>query len=69
MCACVCVCVCVSVCKQLPGNQSFDKHLSAHEKGGSVRRVGQWIQTGNCLQVCYMISIGVHSTMHLVDPN
>ena len=38
MCACVlaCVCVraCVCVCKHLPGNQSFDRQLFAHKKGG-----------------------------------
>ena len=38
---CVCVCVCVYVCKQLPGNQSFDRQISTHEKGGGVRGVGQ----------------------------
>ena len=40
----LCVCVFVS------GNQSFDRQISAHEKGGGVRRVRQWIWTGNCLQ-------------------
>ena len=64
-----CVCVCVCVCKQLPDNQSFDRQISAYEKGGGVRRVGQWISTCKCLQVCYMTLIGVHSTMHRVDPN
>ena len=48
---CVCVCVCVQACKQLPGNQSFDRQISVHEKGGEVRMVGQWIRNGNCLQV------------------
>ena len=33
---CVCVCVCVCVCKQLPSNQSFDKQISSHQKGGGV---------------------------------
>ena len=75
MCVCVCmhvrvlVCECMRACKQLPGNQSFDRQISAHEKGGGVRRVGQWIQTGNCLQVCYMTLTGANSTMHLIDPN
>ena len=68
---CVCVCAhvkCIGICKQLSGNQSFDRQISAHKKGGGVMRVGQWIRTSNCLQVCYMTLIGVHFTMHLVDP-
>ena len=56
-------------CKQLPVNQRFDRQISVYEKGGGVRRVGQWIWTGNCLEVCYMALIGVYSTMHLMDPN
>ena len=56
------------VCVCLPGNQSFDRQISAYEKGGGVKRVGQWIQTGSRLQVCYMTLIGVHLTMHLMDP-
>ena len=28
---------CMCVCKQLPGNQSFDKLISSHQKGGGVR--------------------------------
>ena len=40
VCACMHTCVCVCVCKQLPGNPSFDRQISAHEKGGGVRRVG-----------------------------
>ena len=78
LCVCLCVCVCVGtcvhacmysmcVCKQLPGNQTFNRQISAYEKGGGVRGVGQWIQSGNCLQ--YTTLIGVHSTMHRVDPN
>ena len=35
--ACVCVCVSVHVCEQLPGNQSFDRQISAHKKGGGGR--------------------------------
>ena len=48
--------VCTCACKQLPGNQSFARRISAHEKGGGVMRVGQWAWTGNCfvIQVCYM---------------
>ena len=33
----VCVHACMCVCKQLPGNQSFDSQISAHEKGGGAR--------------------------------
>ena len=44
--------------KLLVSNQSFDKQISAHKKGGGVRRVGQWIGTGNCLQVCYKTLTG-----------
>ena len=37
---CMCVCAsCVCACEQLPGNQSFDRQISAHEKNGVVRRV------------------------------
>ena len=58
------MCVCMCVCKQLPGNQSFDRQVSANKKSCGVRRVRQWIQTGNCLQVCYVTVIGVHE-MHI----
>ena len=61
--------MCMCACKQFPGNQSFDRQIAALKKGGDVRKVGQWIWTGNCLQVCYMILIGVRLTMHLVDPS
>ena len=37
--------MCVFVSMQLPGNQRFDRQISAHKKGGGVRRVGQWIGT------------------------
>ena len=30
--------VCMCACKQLSGNHSFDRGISAHEKGGSVRK-------------------------------
>ena len=60
---------CMHTCNQLPSNQTFDRQIPAHEKGGCVRRVGQWVWTGNCLQVCYMTIIEVHLTMHLVEPN
>ena len=33
---CTCVCVCVCVCKQLSSNQSFDRQISSHQKGGGI---------------------------------
>ena len=45
------VCVLVSNCL---ATKSFDRQIRAYKKGGGVRRVGQGIRTGNCLQVCYM---------------
>ena len=38
---CVRVCVCGGVFKQLPSNQSFDKQISSHQKGGGVSRWGE----------------------------
>ena len=73
VCACsVCVYVCVCVCKQLPSNQSFDKQISSHHKGGGVSRWGEWGEwvgkaTAYKFDTCTLI--GVHSTMHLADPN
>ena len=32
---------CNIICKQLPGYQTFDRHIYAHEKGGGAGRVGQ----------------------------
>ena len=34
------LCVCVTLCKQLSSNQSFDKQISSHQKGGGVSRWG-----------------------------
>ena len=34
---------CMRVCKQLPSNQSFDKKISSHQKGGGVSRWGEWV--------------------------
>ena len=56
----------VCICKQqTSGNQRFDRQISAQEKGGDVRGVGQWIRTSNCLQGSSMILIGVHSGPHV----
>ena len=65
-----CVCVCTCVCKQLPSNQSFDKQnlISSHQKGGGVSRWGEWVGKATAYKFDTCTLIGVHSTMHLVDP-
>ena len=76
MCVCVCVrvrvcmCVCVRMrtCKQLPSNQSFDKQISSHQKGGGVSRWGEWVGKATAYKFDTCTLIGVHLTMHLVDP-
>ena len=68
LCARVCVCVCVCVCKQLPSNQSFDKQISSHQKGGGVSRWGEWVRKATAYKFDTCTLIGVHLTMHLVDP-
>ena len=68
MCACVHVCVRVCACKQLPSNQSFDKQISSHQKGGGVSRWGEWVRKATAYKFDTCTLIGVHSTMHLVDP-
>ena len=64
----MCVCMCICACKQLPSNQSFDKQISSHQKGGGVSRWGEWVgkATADKFDTCTLI--GVHSTMHLMDP-
>ena len=64
---CVC-CVCVCFCKQLPSNQSFDKQISSHQKGGGVSRWGECVGKATAYKFDTCTLIGVHSTMHLVDP-
>ena len=61
----VCVCVCVL---ELPSNQSFDKQVSSHQKGGGVSRWGEWVRKATAYKFDTCTLIGVHSTMHLVDP-
>ena len=71
--ACIYIC---SACKQLPGNQSFDRQISvlgqifAYQNWRRVVVSGVWgngsAWTGNCLQVCYMTLIGVHSTIGIL---
>ena len=65
---CVRVNVCVCVCKQLPSNQSFDKQISSHQKGGGVSRWGEWVGKATAYKFDTCTLIGVHSTMHLMDP-
>ena len=60
--------MCVCVCKQLPSNQSFEKQISRHQKGGGVSRWGDWVGKATAYKFDTCILIGVHSTMHLVDP-
>ena len=62
------MCVCVCVCKQLPSNQSFDKQISSHQKGGGVNRWGKWVGKATAYKFDKCTLIRVHSTMHLVDP-
>ena len=68
VCERACVCVCVHACKQLPSNQSFDKQISSHQKGGGVSRWGEWVGKATAYKFDTCTLIGVHSTMHLVDP-
>ena len=76
MCVCVSLCMCVHVqqcvctyiCKQLPSNRSFDKQISSHQKGGDVSRWGEWVRKAAAYKFDTCTLIGVHSTMHLVDP-
>ena len=62
------VSVCVLFCKQLPSNQSFDKQISSHQKGGGVSRWGEWVEKGNCLQAQNMHLIWGPLDHDLVDP-
>ena len=56
------------ICKQLPSNQSFHKQISSHQKGGGVSRWGEWVGKATAYKFDTCTLIGVHSTMHLVDP-
>ena len=64
----MCVCVCTCACKHLPSNQSFYKQISSHQKGGGVSRWGEWVRKATAYKFNTCILIGVHLTMHLVDP-
>ena len=56
------------ICKQLPINQSFDKQISSHQKGGGVSRWGECVRKATTYKFDTCTLIGVHSTMHLVNP-
>ena len=60
--------MCMCICKQLSSNQSFDKQISSHQKGGGVSRWGEWVGKATAYKFDTCTLIGVHSTMHLVDP-
>ena len=48
------------VCKQLPSNQSFDKRISSHPKGGGVSRWGEWVGKATVYKFDTCTLIGVH---------
>ena len=62
------MCVCTYACKHLPSNQSFYKQISSHQKGGDVSRWGEWVRKATAYKFNTCTLIGVHLTMHLVDP-
>ena len=58
--------VCVHAC--LPSNQSFDKQISSHQEGGDVSRWGKWVGKATAYKFDTCAVVGVHSTMHFMDP-
>ena len=58
----------MNICKQLPSNRSFDQQISSHQKGGGVSRWSDWVGKATAYKFDTCTLIGVHSTMHLVDP-
>ena len=76
MCICACVFVCEfqrdspvgDNCKQLSSNQSFDRQIYSHQKGGGVSTLGEWVRKATAYKFDTCTLIGVHSTMHLMDP-
>ena len=63
------VCLCMCVCKQLPSNQSFDKQISSHQKGGGVSRWGEWVDKATAYMFDICTLIGVHSDHASRGPN
>ena len=45
-----------------------DKQISSHLKGGGISRWGEWVGKATAYKFDTCTLIGVHSTMHLVDP-
>ena len=68
MCVRVLVCVCTCACKQMPSNQSFDKQIFSHQKGGGASRWGECVGKATAYKFDTCTVIGVQSTMHLMDP-
>ena len=61
------VCVFVSSC-QATKVLLINKRISSHPKGGGVSRWGEWVRKATTYKFDTCTLIGVHSTMHLVDP-
>ena len=55
------------VSMQLPSNQSSDKQIFSHQKGGGVSRWREWIGKATAYKFDTRTLIGVHSSMHLMD--
>ena len=69
ICVCVCVCVhCLCACKQLSSNQSFDRQIYIHKKGGGISTWGEWVGKVTAYKCDICTLTGVYLTMHLVDP-
>ena len=52
------------VCQQLPSNQSFEKRISSHQKGGGLSRWGELVGKATAYKFdTYTLA----ATMHLVD--
>ena len=69
---CVCVCVRVRACVFVSSYLATKVLIGKYQPMRRVVGSGGWgelIQIDNCLQVCYMTLIGVHSSMHLLDPS
>ena len=62
------MCMCVCVCKQLPSNQSFDKQISSHQKGGGVSRWGEWVRKATAYKFDTCTLIKVREMHGRVDP-
>ena len=61
--------MCMSICWPLLSNQSFCRLIAGCGLGGGDHKVGQWRKGVMDQQKSCKMSIGVHSTMHLMHPN